>query len=104
MNNKSPKEKKAKSKSVKKSKANEKDKDKDKENKKPNAKAEKKEKKTRAKKEKKDGEPKKPMTAYFLFCADKRAEAKDKKLSAKELGEMYKNLPKDKMEEYKKKT
>ena len=55
-------------------------------------KSEKKDKKHKVKKEKKEGEPKKPPTAYFLFCADKRKENKDKKMSAKELGEMFSKL------------
>ena len=42
------------------------------------------------------------MSAYLLFCADKRAENKDKKLSAKELGQMYGDLPDNKKDEYKK--
>ena len=54
------------------------------------------------KKEKKEGEPKKPATAFFLFCAEKRKENKDKKLSAKELGEMFYNLPEAEKEKYKK--
>ena len=101
MNNKSPKEKKGKSKSIKKSKANDKENQKEKPNPKADKK-EKKEKKHRAKKEKREGEPKKPMSAYLLFCADKRAENKDKKLSAKELGQMYGDLPDNKKDEYKK--
>ena len=88
MNNKSPVEKKFKSKSVKKSKSTDKEKEKPKE--KSNPKAEKKERKHHTKKVKKEGQPKKPLSAYLLFCSDKRAELKDKKLSAKELGEMYK--------------
>ena len=53
---------------------------------------------------------KRPQTAYFLFCSKTREEYKkrgdDKKLTAKELGEMWRNLPdsqkkpfKDKFEE-----
>ena len=64
-------------------------------------KIEKSERKHKEKKEKREGEPKKPTTAFFLFCADKRAENKDKKLTAKELGELFKNLSEDKKEEYK---
>ena len=99
MNNKSPKEKekKVKSKSLKKSKASEPEKPKEKP-----AKG-KKEKQPKQKKEKPEGQPKKPPTAYFLFCADKRAENKDIKISAKELGELYKNLPESEKEAYKKK-
>ena len=58
--------------------------------------------KTGEKKEKIEGQPKKPQTAYFLFCADKRKENKDKKLSAKELGEMFSNLPEAEKDKYKK--
>ena len=54
------------------------------------------------KKEKREGEPKKPPSAYFLFCADKRKENKDKKLSAKELGEMYTKLSEEEKDKYKK--
>ena len=82
-------------KSVKKSTSNKKEKAKS-ENK-----AEKKEKKPKAKREKREGEPKKPPTAYFLFCADKRKENKDKKLSAKELGEMFSQLPQAEKDKYK---
>ena len=96
MNNKSPKEKKAKSKSLKKSKSSEPEKPKEK-----SAKG-KKEKQPKQKKEKPEGQLKKPQTAYFLFCADKRAEDKDKKWTAKELGELYKNLPVSEKEVYKK--
>ena len=73
---------------------------KDKEKKAP--KTEKGEKKPKEKKEKREGEPKKPPSAYFLFCADKRKENKDKKLSAKELGEMYTNLAAEEKDRYKK--
>ena len=83
-------------KSVKKSKSDKKEKAKS-ENK-----TEKKEKKPKAKREKREGEPKKPPTAYFLFCADKRKENKDKKLSAKELGEMFSQLPQAEKDKYKK--
>ena len=68
---------------------------------KPENKSEKKEKKAKVKKEKREGEPKKPPTAYFLFCADKRKENKDKKLSAKELGEMFSKLPQADKDKYK---
>ena len=95
MNNKSPKEKekKVKSKSLKKSKSNEPEKPKEK-----SAKG-KKDKQPKQKKEKPEGQPKKPQTAYFLFCADKRAENKDKKYTAKELGDLFKALPEEKKEE-----
>ena len=82
------------SKSVKKSKNENKEKEKNK--------SDKKEKKHKAKKERKEGEPKKPQTAYFLFCAEKRAENTNQKLSAKELGELYKKLPEAEKEKYKK--
>ena len=83
--NKGPQEKEKKAKSLKKSKSNEKEVAKEKP-----AKAKKdKEKQPKQKKEKPEGQPKKPQTAYFLFCADKRAEMKDKKLSAKELGQSF---------------
>ena len=59
---------------------------------KPEKKSEKKEKKQKAKKEKREGEPKKPPSVYFLFCTDKRKENKDKKLSAKKLGEMFSHI------------
>ncbi len=85
-------------KSVKKSKTDKKEKEKNK----SENKTEKKEKKQKAKKEKREGEPKKPPTAYFLFCADKRKENKDKKLSAKELGEMFSQLPQAEKDRYKK--
>ena len=65
-------------------------------------KTEKKEKKNKVKKEKKEGEPKKPPTAYFLFCADKRKENKDKKMAAKELGELFSKLSDDEKNKYKK--
>ena len=54
------------------------------------------------KKEKREGEPKKPQTAYFLFCAEKRKENTDKKLSAIELGEMYTKLSDAEKDKYKK--
>ena len=54
------------------------------------------------KQEKRKEMPKKPMSAYFLFCSDKRKENKDKKISPKELGEMYDHLPKSEKERYKK--
>ena len=67
--NKGPQEKEKKAKSLKKSKSNEKEVAKEKP-----AKAKKdKEKQPKQKKEKPEGQPKKPQTAYFLFCADKRA-------------------------------
>ena len=75
---------------------------KDKEKAKNENKTEKKEKKAKAKKEKREGEPKKPPTAYFLFCADKRKENKDKKMSAKELGEMFSKLSQEEKDKYKK--
>ena len=104
MNNKSPVEKKAKRKRIKKkTKSTDKEKEKQKQKEKSNPKAEKKERKHHTKKVKKEGQPKKPASAYLLFCSDKRAEFKDKKLSAKELGEMYKELPQDKKDFYKKK-
>ena len=41
--------------------------------------------------------PKRPMTPYFLFCQEKRQEYinsdNQRKLTAKELGSMWKNLP-----------
>ena len=70
----------------------------------------KKEKKHLPKKSKKIGKPKRPPSAFLMFCSDKRAEMKDRKLSAKELGEIYitleeakKNLYLKKYEEAKKK-
>ena len=54
------------------------------------------------KQEKRKEMPKKPMTAYFLFCSDKRKENKDKKISPKELSEMYDHLPESEKERYKK--
>ena len=54
------------------------------------------------KKEKREGEPKKPQSAYFLFCAEKRKENKDKKLSAKELGDMFHQLSDAEKDKYKK--
>ena len=65
-------------------------------------KKEKSDKKHKEKKEKREGEPKKPQTAYFLFCADKRKENPEKKYAAKELGEMYANLPEGEKNKYKK--
>jgi len=44
--------------------------------------------------------PKKPLSAFFLFCADKRAEAGDKKYSPIELGSLYKCLPDSEKEKY----
>lgn len=77
--NKGPQEKEKKAKSLKKSKSNEKEVAKEKP-----AKAKKdKEKQPKQKKEKPEGQPKKPQTAYFLFCADKRAEMKDKSFQPK---------------------
>ena len=101
MNNNSPKGKEVKSISIsiEESKAIEKEISKGK----PNSKADKKvkkEKKHHAKIAKRERELKKPQTAYSLFCADKRAENKDKKLSAKELGQLYRGLPESKKEEY----
>ena len=88
--NKSPIEKEKKAKSLKKSKS------KDKEKPEKTAKGKKdKEKQAKPKKEKPEGQPKKPRSAYFLFCADKRAENKEKKWSAKELGDLFNKLPKD---------
>ena len=49
------------------------------------------------KKKKKKIIPKRPMTPYFLFCQKKRQEYinsdNQRKLTAKELGSMWKNLP-----------
>ena len=87
-------------KNAKKSKTDKKEKDKEKD--KSENKSEKKEKKHKQKKEKKEGEPKKPQTAYFLFCADKRKENKDKKWSAKELGDLFKGLSEEEKNKYKK--
>ena len=97
--NKSPIEKEKKAKSLKKSKSN------DKEKPEKTAKGKKdKDKQAKPKKEKPEGMPKKPQTAYFLFCADKRAENKEKKFAAKELGDLFKALPDDEREKYKKKA
>ena len=85
-------------KSTKKSKSDKKEKEKTK----AENKTEKKEKKAKAKKEKREGEPKKPPTAYFLFCADKRKENKDKKMTAKELGELFTKLSDADKDKYKK--
>ena len=100
--NKSPIEKEKKAKSLKKSKSKDKEKP---EKPEKTAKGKKdKEKQAKPKKEKPEGQPKKPPTAYFLFCADKRAENKEKKWPAKELGELFNNLPEDQKEKYKKKA
>ena len=61
------------------------------------------EKHLKKKKGKAEGMPKKPPTAFFIFCAEKRAENTDKKLSAKELGQLFKNLPEDMKALYKRK-
>jgi len=56
--------------------------------------------------EEEGGEPKlkRPACAYFLFCEAKRAEAREgdasKKVGAKELGEMWKELPEAEKEPY----
>ena len=89
--NKGPQEKEKKAKAVKKSKSSEKEKSKDK----PIKAKKDKEKQPKQKKERPEGQPKKPPTAYFLFCAEKRNENKDKKWLAKELGELFKNLPEE---------
>ena len=48
--------------------------------------------------------PKKPSTGFFTFCAEQREEAKKKdpeaKLTAGELGDMWKDLKEDEREEY----
>ena len=49
-------------------------------------------------------EPRIPPSAYYLFCSDKRAENKDKKFSIKELGELFRHLPEQEKENYKKKA
>ena len=97
--NKGPQEKEKKAKPMKKSKSNDKEVAKEK----PAKGKKDKEKQPKAKKEKPEGQPKKPPTAYFLFCADKRAENKDKKLKAKELGELFNALSEEEKEKYKKK-
>ncbi len=37
-------------------------------------------------------DPDKPLSAYFLFCSEKRKKSKDKKLTALELSQIYKAL------------
>lgn len=62
---------------------------------------------TRGKRVKREGEPKKPLCAYFLYSADKRQKVKEENegLNTKEiaslLGEMWKKEDKDVVELYK---
>ena len=63
-----------------------------------------KEKATKPKKSKFKTVPRKPPSAYFLFCSDKRAENNEKKFSAKELGKLFTELPDKEKENYKKKA
>ena len=56
--------------------------------------------KSNSKAKKRENSIKRPQTAYFLFCQEKREEFKKKgdesKLTAKELGAMWKNLSESK--------
>ena len=55
-------------------------------------------------KEAEKNKPKKPLTAYFMYSAEMREDAKkddpDAKLSAAELGDMWKNLDSKKKQKY----
>ena len=45
-------------------------------------------------------DPEKPISAYFLFCSEKRKKSKDKKLTVLELSKMYKALNDDEKQVY----
>ena len=66
----------------------------EKKSKKSQSKSKSKSKKSSKKSKKSDNGIKRPQTAYFLFCQDKREELQkkgdDRKLNAKELGSMWK--------------
>ena len=71
--------------------------DDDKKTKKATSKSKEKSKKSVKKSKKSDNGLKRPTTPYFLFCQEQRDELKkkgeEKKLTAKELGAMWKKLP-----------
>ena len=57
-------------------------------------------KKSRSKSKTKDENEKRPLNAYMLFMKEYRAQKKDVKVSAKEIGEKWKQLTNTKKKKY----
>ena len=56
--------------------------------------------KKRVKKKKANISLKKPLSAYMLFCVEKRAQEKDRKYNAKDLGKMWNKLSEEEKKPY----